>query len=57
MSITKSCKLLGYAKSTFFKVRNNEIARDKESERITAFILEKVGLIRQDMPRLGGKKL
>ena len=57
MSITKACKLLGYAKCTFFKVRNNRIAKEKESARIEAYILEKVRLIRKEMPRLGGKKL
>lgn len=57
MSITKACKLLGYAKCTFFKVRNNRIAKEKESARIEAYILEKVRIIRAEMPRLGGKKL
>jgi len=57
MSIGKACKLLGYAKQTFFKVRNSRIAKEKESERIAAYILEKVSNIRKEMPRLGGKKL
>ncbi len=57
MSIGKACKLLGYAKQTFFKVRNIRIAREKESARIEAYILEKVRSIRKEMPRLGGKKL
>lgn len=57
MSIGKACKLLGYAKQTFFKVRNSRIAREKESARIEAYILEKVHSIRKEMPRLGGKKL
>lgn len=57
MSIGKACKLLGYAKQTFFKVRNSRLAKEKESERIAAYILEKVSNIRKEMPRLGGKKL
>lgn len=57
MSIGKACKLLGYAKQTFFKVRNSRIAREKESARIEAYILEKVRNIRKEIPRLGGKKL
>ena len=57
MSISKACKELGYAKPTFFKVRNSRTKKQKESARVESFILEQVQLIRREMPRIGGKKL
>jgi len=57
MSITKACELLGYAKCSYFKARRNVVNRRKKSERVEAYILERVRRIREEMPKLGGKKL
>lgn len=57
MSITQSCQLLGYSKQAYFKGLKNELSKTKNEERATSFILEKVNIIRQDMPKIGGLKL
>lgn len=57
MSINAACKMLGYARSTFFESRNNAIIKAKKDKIIEEFVLEKVRQIREEMPRIGGKKL
>lgn len=57
MSINEACKLLGYARSTFFEIRSNGISKAEKDKLVEAFVLEKVREIRKEMPRLGGKKL
>ena len=57
MSINMACKLLGKARSTFFEVRKNLANKAKREQLVEQYILEKVNHFRQDMPRIGGKKL
>ena len=57
MSIRKACKLLGFAKCTFFQVRKNQRRLKKEEEKAVAFILRKVKAIRKEQPKAGGKKM
>ena len=57
MSINKACKMLGYARSTFFECRNNTIFKVEKDKTVEEFVLENVKEIRKEMKRLGGKKL
>jgi transposase InsO family protein len=57
MSINKACKMLGYARSTFFECRNNEHNKAEKDKIIEEFVLTEVRKIRAEMPRIGGKKL
>lgn len=57
MSINAACKLLGYARSTFFEVRQNGISRKEKDEIIEEFVLEKVREIRKEQKRIGGRKM
>ena len=57
MSINKSCKLLGHARSTFFEVRKNRQIKIEKEKLLEQYVLAKVAEIRKEMPRIGGKKL
>lgn len=57
MSINACCELLGYARSTFFEVRNNHMHKANRDKLIEDFVLEQVREIRKDMERCGGKKM
>ena len=57
MSINAACKLLGYARSTFFEVRSNGILKAEKDEIVEEFVLEKVKQIRKEQKRCGGRKM
>lgn len=57
MSIAKSCKLLGYSRSTFYEVIQNQKERQVQKTKVEKYILDFVQKIRSDLPRIGGKKL
>ena len=57
MSINAACKLLGYARSTFFEVRSNGISKSEKDKIIEEFVLEKVREIRKEQKRCGGRKM
>jgi len=57
MSINSACELLGYARSTFFEVRGNKLSKAEKDKIIEDFVLEKVSIIRKDLPRCGGRKM
>jgi hypothetical protein len=56
-SINKACGLLGHSKQAYHKGCRNEHRRRQREADEQASVLEKVGAIRRDMPRLGTRKL
>jgi len=57
MSINRASKMLGYARSTFFEVRQNRYSKIETELLLEEFILKKVKAIREDLPKCGGKKM
>lgn len=57
MSIKRACKLLGYARSAYYEIRENRKELLQKNEAVEAYILEKTTAIRKEMPRIGGHKL
>ncbi len=57
MSITKSCKLLGYTKQAFYDAKNKDEKRAIKNAEIEAYVLEKVRAIRKRLKKCGGHKM
>lgn len=51
--VSSSCKILGYGRSSFYK----SIKQKRRKEIIHENVLNKVLAIRQEMPRIGGRKI
>lgn len=53
LSIGKSCKVLGYARSSYYK----HLTLERKKQSINACLLDHVRIIRKEMPKIGCKKL
>jgi putative transposase len=57
MSIRRACEVLGYSKQAYYQREKRTCVQTAQKETTQATVLEKVGEIRQEMPRLGTRKL
>jgi putative transposase len=57
LSIRKACALLGYSKQAFHKRAKTEAMRSEQTAHCITEVIDSVEAIREDMPRLGTRKL